>query len=65
VRFHSETKMFGRLGNPFLDGRVFYQLPKSKVDLDRVQLGRIEREEIFLSQFLRIKIRLPAWIRPT
>ena len=34
VRLDRKTEVLGRVGQPFLDGRFFYQLAKGEVDFD-------------------------------
>jgi hypothetical protein len=57
---YAKTKTSGRLLEPVLNRRLFYQLPKSKVHFDRVELSRVVAEKFFLREFGGIKVRLPA-----
>src|SRR5579864_8720574 len=65
VRLHPKAEVRGAVLQPVLDRRFFNKLPEGEVHFDGVEPGRVIVKEFFLRQLLRVKRRLPAWIRPS
>src|ERR1039457_1844548 len=65
MRFDREAEMRGRLRDPILNRRFFYQLAEGVVDFHRIQLARVEIQKLFLHKLLRIKSGLPGRISPS
>src|SRR5580658_9098898 len=57
--------MFGRTGDPVLNGRLFDQLAEGVIDFDGIEFRGVEIEEIFLRQLFGIEGGLPGWVSPS